>query len=70
MLVEDLEQPAPADIMTNGPYHHQGPGSVSHGVGGLKKGHTYSAIVRVDSLIWTRESDKYNFGERVITLLN
>ena len=64
-MAEELgEHNETIQVLTHGPYSHQGSGLVSHDIGGpeLKQDRKYSVRVRVDSVTGTSESSKYIYS--------
>lgn len=65
IVEEEADNTAAAIIsLLNGPYYHQGPGMVSHQIGGLENDHVYSARVQVNHITGITESAKHFFGKR------
>ena len=62
IILEEYVDNATVNTLLNGPYNHQGPGVVSHGIGGLKNDCTYSARVQVNHITGITESAKHHFS--------
>ena len=63
IIIEEDVDNAAVNTLLNGPYNHQGPGVVSHGIGGLKNDRTYSVRVQMDYITGNTESTKNYFGK-------
>ena len=71
IIVEEEEDDTPAalNILLNGPYYHQGPGTVSHQIrDGLENDRVYSARIQVNHITGITESTKHFFGKLITNL--